>query len=225
MNKKAQQQGVVLLSCLVFLLLILMLVRFSLYASRFEQEKVAVDVNDTIAYQFANIALRDAERQIAGVDPNGVFCGNPDAPPTCDKANIPKQATVLSQTARQRLALETLRNEAKSGDPGVVDGTAQKACGAPLWQCVAWNSAYYHGERSANQSIQPATYGRYSGANLSGASMVAAPPQYVIEVINGSDYGKPNTTMVRVTAVGYGRPGAAERVSNAMVQATYYFDF
>lgn len=61
------QRGVVLISCIIFLLLILMLLKMSLSSSRVSEQKSGIDYEIMTAQESAQLALREAESEILSV--------------------------------------------------------------------------------------------------------------------------------------------------------------
>ena len=59
-----KEKGIVLLSCLVFLLILLGVVRFVMTSSRLEERKAGVDYEMMTARQSAQMAIRYAEKYI-----------------------------------------------------------------------------------------------------------------------------------------------------------------
>lgn len=64
MKKRNQQKGVVLLTCLVFLLVLLGMLRFTLNSSKMDEIKTGIDVDLMSAREAAQSALSEIERQI-----------------------------------------------------------------------------------------------------------------------------------------------------------------
>ena len=64
LSGKRKEKGVVLLSCLVFLLILLIIVRFAVTSSRLEERKAGADYEMMTARQAAQTAIRQAEKFI-----------------------------------------------------------------------------------------------------------------------------------------------------------------
>lgn len=71
LNKRGKQQGVVLLSCLIFMLILFALLRFTLGSSRMSELKAGADVDLTKAREVSSIVAKEAELFILQKDHNG----------------------------------------------------------------------------------------------------------------------------------------------------------
>lgn len=62
--KRTKQKGIVLLTVMVFLLMILGVLRYSMTSANIQEKKAGVDYDEFVAYQQAELAIREAERFI-----------------------------------------------------------------------------------------------------------------------------------------------------------------
>lgn len=71
MKTRQKQHGVVLLSCLMILLMLLIILRFSLGSARIEEMKAGADYDEMQAKAAASIVLKSAENFIEQIDRDG----------------------------------------------------------------------------------------------------------------------------------------------------------
>ena len=93
----SKESGVVLLSCLVFLLILLGIVRFVMTSSRLEERKAGVDYEMVTARQSAKSAIRYAEKYI--LEQGLSFCkksgGAGSTDDSCEEKNPAEMANAL----------------------------------------------------------------------------------------------------------------------------------
>ena len=148
-----KEKGIVLLSCLVFLLILLGVVRFVMTSSRLEERKAGVDYEMMTARQSAQMAIRYAEKYI--IDQGFKSCirsgssgTNTTAPGNaetkCREKNPAEAANDLWKKGDSDLgnALSNL-GQANLLNKGIytysVVKTGYSSC-RPFWTCVNWTS-------------------------------------------------------------------------------------
>ncbi len=206
MNFRKKNEGVVLLSCLVFLLILLMLLRFTLSSARLEELKVGADIDEMMARETAEVAMNDAEDFILN---------NPTI------ANRLNQLGALNQLRQSSLSAAVrgfwLANSNWQGQSGIYDGNLDVS--DPNGPCA--------NQLCTNRNINwnnPAGCGvntLCAGAGTNG--------QYIIEVFQGNSpggklqlgKGEEGTILFRVTAAGYSTNAA--NATQVILQNTYIF--
>lgn len=252
LNNRQRQGGVVLISCVIFLILILLMLRISLHGSMIAEQKVGIDQDIAYAGESAQLALRAAERDIVNVvrkidvpDCNGAS----DNSETCNNAQTEaaRMAWILAwlpRDATQAEKYKDLNDKAPSyiklaaanlkTEPGFFDGVAfsQQACkddtgkNVSAWHCINWGHSLnteYKGNLT-NTGSQEVTL----ATNTNTTTDIA--PRYIVERFLPTDIaGNPNANLLmRVTAVGFGKSGGAsggknENLTNVVYQANYAF--
>ena len=244
-----KEKGIVLLSCLVFLLLILGMVRFALTSSRLEERKAGVDYEMLTARQSAQTAIRQAERYI--LDQGIKYCiqgktvstdkgAVANAARACRSENKARLANLLWSENDLRTALSKIGEEGAL-DKGIYTQTFIKnhhaAC-QPLWTCVDWGGDAKTVRNTIHQ-LKGATTGGNALTSIvckTCNTTSGIEPRYIIErftttELNNLGYADnkvlningSNVVVLRITAVGFGNGngGAEVNTTNAIMQATY----
>ncbi|EHM52205.1 pilus assembly PilX family protein [Cardiobacterium valvarum] len=245
-----QEKGVVLLSCLVFLLILLGIIRFTMTSSRLEERKAGADLEMLTARQSADTALRAAERFI--LEQGRQLCLKDNSitlPPGktqgkyCDEQNKVEWANTFwskenssLDDAFTKVGAKNLLNKGIYTQQYVIAQNFNTRC-RPFWICIDWSE-------NANQV-------KVTGKQLDSAVNVALPsieckecstisglkPRYIIErflakEINAMDFPdlaagtqlkSGDVVVFRITAIGFGNGGGSNNVktTNAVMQAIY----
>ena len=217
-SQTAQPRGFVMVTALIFLMVLSLLGVMAVRGSLFEERFAANDRDLAMARENAELALRDAERDILGLR----FDSQPAAPVYCFPAactNVrpvgtrPQDATDAgSFWSGTNPDVESVARfnggvgqALSTGIPGVYSARSATACGKPVWSGADWQDGV---ARTCTGTITTAVptipYGTYTDAPaLQG---VAAQPRYLIELfIARNDLGIDSTKVLfRITAVGFG---------------------
>lgn len=242
MKTTHHQSGFVLATSLVLLSVLSLLAVIALRTTLFEERMTAGDRDLAIARENAELALRDAERDILGVrfDGSPNFCGAAVPPsPGCGTLR-PAGTRPISTT--DALTFWTMSNELVD-DVGLSDGGAGLAlaqqgvynsqssldCGMPIWSAANWNDGVTRscgGTGSIIAGTVPTVpYGTFTGAafppgNAQANIMTGIPaPRYLIEIFNAKQMTLSETSnklFFRITAVGFGRTLGANGVRTSI---------
>lgn len=223
-------RGFVLVTSLIFLVVLSGLTVMGLRRSFFE-ERMATNDRDTYnAREAAELALRDAERDIAGRRFDDAFVAAAGGVPNLRTANTRPpddnpaswnfwagfQDQINNGTARF-----VLNNAAR---PAIVNGTNigvyvanedTTTCGMSLWLAADWDATVAP-TCNGGEIVRTVMYGEFTGAPdpATAAAPVACAansfprcPRYLIEYLNPADIGISSTAKAyfRITAVGFGR--------------------
>ena len=205
----ARQRGVVLFVVLVFLIILTFLSLTAMRESTAE-ERMSGNLRDrNVAMQAAELALRDAERDLGGLLADGItVCpgGTTVGGVTCRVAGQRSASTdpnlqfafmVWGPDLRQTWTPQCTAGQCLSSD--------MVGASAPVWDDTQANWSPQPGSAGTNPTIQ---YGRYTGAQpIVG---VAAQPRYILEIFPASPfdvYGTGGTERVafRITARAIGQ--------------------
>lgn len=239
MNRK--QNGVVLLSCLVFLLLLLILLRFSLSSAKMEEMKVGADYDETNAYAAARMVLKDAEMEIMQVNNLGVSKRDSKKSITDNEADVLKLAAEywkdlsLPQTDNPSSATTSSPLPTPNGQNGIYDGDTEHPSNQPFYQRISgWNT------NTCDNTVR--CYGEFTGAEvhhyvINNNNIVVKDSRvlaknlvgkYIIERFNGNGkvlglgVNDENRVILRVTAVGFSKPVASStNISRVILQSVY----
>lgn len=219
-QKNQKQKGVVLLTCMVFLLVLLALLRFTMTSARVSEQKVGIDLEIVTARESAQSALSSAEQEILRIASQdycqNVLNGEQNQNNTDCVGNAPKYAGELFGN------LAMMNKVLKSGS-GIVTIDDLNKCTAnqPSWTCVDWSSNEAKNALSGTKSITPR---RVNGKQ-----------EYIIERFLTSELNtnsanatkiekdKTDTVVLRITALGTGNSPTSNdsNSSRSLLQATY----
>ncbi len=210
-------RGFVLVTSLIFLVVLSTLTIMALQRSFFEEKMSSNDRDNGIAREMAELALRDAERDIDGMRIDGIRCAA--APPgpgvaiaTCGgnrrpagnrPANGGDAATFWSASNIQfpSIGLTTVSNAARPApvsntENGVYTQAATIACGRQLWQAADWDADPPTQRCTGGTAFARTTiYGEFTGAPnpFGGAACTTASvprcPRYLIEILTSDNMG------------------------------------
>ncbi|MES2072678.1 MAG: PilX N-terminal domain-containing pilus assembly protein [Pseudomonadota bacterium] len=195
---KYRQQGVSLILSLIFLV-VLSLLGLSAIQNSTLQERMSNNLRDrNIALQAAELALRDAERDLASkLADNATFCaaGTTVNGVTCRPIGA-RPDNVADQQGYWRAGSTTRA----TWTPGCIDGQCfsieNSGSATPVWDDTAANWAPQAGSTGAFPTTQ---YGTYTGATPIGN--VSAQPRYIMEIFPASltdFYGTSGTQRVTI---------------------------
>jgi type IV pilus assembly protein PilX len=231
MTSTKNQRGFVLATSLVLLSVLSLLAIIAVRTTLFEERMTASDRDLAIARENAELALRDAEKDILGLRFDGLpnFCAGTPAPsPGCGTL---RTAGTRPISATDALTFWTMSNDAIDdvglSDGGASLGVAQQGvynsqsaadCGKPIWSGANWNDGVMRTCGGAGATITgtvpTVAYGTFTGAvfppaNAQANIMTGIPaPRYLIELFNAQQMTLAQTSnklFFRITAVGFGR--------------------
>lgn len=216
------QAGFVLVTSLVFLIVLSLLGVMALRGSLFEERMSANDRDRTIAREYAELALRDAERDILGLRFDGLYCVT--SAPACSTLRPAGSRPVNAVDAGNfwiASSLDIASVAQINGGIGQADNVqgiytagSALACGRPVWSGAAWNDNVVRSCAGIIAAAVPTIpYGRFTDAPFVGPDGVAPPqgiprPRYLIEIFTAEELGislTSNKLFFRITAVGFGR--------------------
>ena len=240
-----RQRGFVLVTAMVLLMVLAVFGIFAMRGTLFTERISANDRDRLLARENAELALRDAERDILGKRFDGTFCAGgtgcraAGTRPECDASIVGSTPCDLDKRSfwstgnlmgpAPTAAMESFANlDGGSGaNAGMYLATSEAACGKPVWSGADWNDGVTRTCAGTITSAVPTVaYGTFTGATP--PANVAA-PRYLIEMFTGSVKDNPGTPGVagskiffRITAVGFGRtllPGATP--TSVTLQSVY----
>lgn len=189
----SKQAGVSLVIVLIFLVILSGLAITAMQGTTFAARIAGNEADRTLAFQAAEAALRDGERDIKNIAWNTagntftlcVRAAGPTATPTCRAGDGIRGAQNFDTACPDGLC--------------AVDRLALSGTTTPVWE-VASN---WTGTASV-------VYGNFTGATL--LPVVSSQPRYMIEAFPSSD-----ETIYRITALGFGANGSTQ----VILQAAY----
>ncbi|MCU0931179.1 MAG: PilX N-terminal domain-containing pilus assembly protein [Serpentinimonas sp.] len=237
-----RQHGFVLLTT-VILLVVLAAISLTAMRGTLQQERMANNDSDVaLARQNAELALRDAERDLLGIDVNGNFCSSetvscPNERPAGHRPTAPAIAGALSNFWLFNPSSDTPWDELALADggagltverQGLFSADAHRACAAGVGSRAVWLAADWE-ERPAGEceadstlgtiSLPTIEYGTFTGAT---APPGVPAPRYLMEMLPVAENGGTGSKVVfRITAVGFGRTSTNNRRTAVMLQTIF----
>lgn len=224
--KNPLQDGFVLITAIIFLMVLTLLSIYGVRQSLFEEIASGNDSDEYIAREAAEQALRDAELDILGMRIDGQFCASVNKS-TCGNNRRPTDTRPLDSIDSGNFWISTNSfvftassgSVSSSARPASVDGTnvgfyssgATTNCGKSLWQAADWDSdtpAVANRCTDGNSIVRTTVYGTFTGAPVNFYTDAGIrPPRYLIEFFEASTMGIADSTKIffRITAVGFGR--------------------
>lgn len=219
-KKNHKQRGIVLLTCMVFLLVLLALLRFTMTSARVGEQKVGIDLEIVTARESAQSALNTAEQEILRIASQdycqNVLNGEQNQNNTDCVENASKYAGELFGNLQ-------MMNRLLRSNSGIVTINELNQCtpNQPSWTCVDWSSNEARNALSGNKNITP--------------RKINAKQEYIVERFLTSELSsnatqatkieknKTDTVVLRITALGTGNSPASDdqNSSRSIVQATY----
>jgi type IV pilus assembly protein PilX len=198
-----RQKGFVLITALIFLVILTLLGISSMQASTL-QERMAGNLSDrNIALQAAELALRDAERDLGALKQDGTtFCaaGTAGCRPTGARAAV--EADRVGFWAWGAALRQSWTPDCTLGQ---CDSSDKTTATAPVWDDTQANWAPQTGSTGSNPTVK---YGTYTGApEILG---LAQQPRYILEIFpaNPNDVmgtGGSEKVIFRITVRAVGR--------------------
>lgn len=232
------------MTAVIFLMVLSLLGVMAVRGSLFEERSAANNRDLALARENAELALRDAERDILGVRFDGQYC-------VAGLCTLLRPAGSRPLNATEATTFWSARNEALT-DPvtpialrdgglsltpenrGVyaVDVTGSTCgLGRPLWSGADWgpNTASYPCSGTLTQAVPTIEYGTFTNAPLTSFAPAntqgSRPPRYMIEVFTPVDLNIRNTSakiFFRITAVGFGRiSGSGSVITSVTLQSVF----
>lgn len=211
LKPKKQEQGIVLLSCLIFLLLLLSMLRFTLTSASMEEMKAGADYDQMRASEAAAIVMRDAEYDIKRM-----------SNPSNGKSVSLEDANEKDAGKQMALAIAYWSDPAKFANrAGVYDGDARQVCpDKPSYACLLdWGDT--DGKPDCSKLV---CFGDQSNSTALSNEQGA----YIIERFKGdgatlglSNAHDKDVIVLRVTAVGYSIANENAARSKTVLQNTY----
>jgi type IV pilus assembly protein PilX len=232
-NHPHSQRGFVLVTSLIFLMVLSVLGMMAVRGSLFEERMAATDRDMAIARENAELALRDAERDILGVRFDGQFCAVVGCTTVRPAGTRPANAVdggnfwVDGSPDVSQVGIEDGGIGLPLAEQGVFTSTTTTACGRPVWSGANWNDGVIPARSclgTINAALQTIPYGTFTDApfNLQGVPR----PRYIVEMLNANrDMQVAQTSLklyFRVTAVGFGRTSGANGARTSVtLQSTF----
>lgn len=216
----SQNKGFVLVTSLIFLIVLSLLAVMAVRGSLFEERMASNDRDVGMAREYAELALRDAERDILGIRFNGIYCTGActlERPVGTRPTNAVDAGNfwIAANPVVDDLALDDGGRTLSPALQGVYTATASTACGKPVWSGANWNDNVAPPRTCTGTIANPVptiAYGTFTDAPFVGPDGVNPPanvpaPRYLIELFKADDLGiaSSNKLFFRITAVGFGR--------------------
>lgn len=238
------QRGFVLLTT-VILLVVLAAISLTAMRGTLQQERMASNDQDVaLARQHAELALRDAERDLLGIDVNGNFCSLetvtcPKERPAGHRPTAPAVAGALSNfwlfntsstTPWDELALANGGADLPVERQGLLTAESHRLCATTanvsraVWLAADWvehpKGSCDTGSTLGNISLPTIAYGTFTGAAELPDEIPA--PRYLMEMLPVAENGGTGSKVVfRITAVGFGRTSPNGRRTAVMLQTIF----
>lgn len=215
LKSSSQQHGFVLVTAVIFLMVLSLLGVMAVRGSLFEERAAANDRDLALARENAELALRDAERDILGVRFDGQYCATAGCTILRPTGTRPMDAVdaanfwVAANPAIDDVALPNGGIGQATPNRGVYTAETSINCGMPVWSGADWNDGIIPA-RTCNGTIAAAVptipYGTFTNAPFPLQGI--PPPRYLIEMFKAADLqiaATSNKIFFRITAVGFGR--------------------
>jgi len=244
-NSKQRNSGFVLVTSLIFLTVLSLLVIVAVRNSLFDERMASSDRDMALARENAELALRDAERDILGLR----FDGSPNF---CSSAVGPACTTIRPAGTRPVNVTDTLTFWSMANpvidDIALDDGgvglalnrqgmyTAQSstACGMPIWSGANWQDGASPARSclgTINAAVPTIAYGTFTNAAFPPGNAPnniltgVPPPRYMIELFKSTEMRLSNTSnkiFFRITAVGFGRTTGSNGARTSVTLQTVF---
>lgn len=194
-RSSSREHGFVLATVLIFLVILTLLGLAAMRDSTMQERMAGNQRDRNLALQAAELALRDAERDLSGeLASNGSFG---TSRPAGERGGSAAQQDGYWSTSN-RLMWDTWPDGCNHGQ---CLSKFNEAATRPVWQSADWGDQ--GGSSGSNSTV---AYGKYTGAPP--IAKVAAQPRYIMELLAPEDQsGGSNTQLVaiRVTARAVGQ--------------------
>jgi type IV pilus assembly protein PilX len=230
MKRQPFQQGFVLVTSLIFLIVLSLLGVMALRGTLFGERMAANDRDLAMAREFAELALRDAERDILGLRFDGTtYCrlanNNTNCALTRPAGTRPNSAAdaayfwLASNAVVDDVGLDNGGLGGAANLQGLYTARSATECGMPVWSGADWQDNANPARSCAGTigaAVPTVAYGTFTDAPFNGPNGTVR-PRYIIEMFRADDLNitpVSNKLFFRITAVGFGRTqGAAGRTS------------
>lgn len=231
-----KQRGFVLLTSIIFLIVLSLLGVMALRGSLFEERMSANERDRSLAREYAELALRDAERDILGLRFDGTFCAAicPTLRPTGTRPADTVDAGnfwIAANPAIDDVGLEDGgRTSNTVAEQGVYIATSAAACGGPIWSGANWEDGVVRTcAGTINATVPTIPYGTFTDAPFFGPDGATPPqgippPRYIIEMFRAEDLNitpTSNKMFFRITAVGFGRTQGPTGRTSVTLQSVF----
>lgn len=207
-RNRLRQRGFVLVTALIFMLVLFMLGLSSMQGSTLEERMAGNQRDRNIALQAAEMALRDAERDLSSLQADGItFCpggvGCTGAAAIRNALERPTDASMRQGFwAMGPIIRQTWTTTCTGGQCWSLDNTSLSK---PVWDDTQAN---WSPQSGSTGSLPTINYGSYTGATA--IPGVAEQPRYIMEVFPANTldvYGTGNTQglVFRITARAVGQ--------------------
>lgn len=237
-HQPKDQHGFVLVTALIFLIVLSVLGTMAMRGSLFEERMSANDRDLATAREYAELALRDAERDILGLRFDGAYCAtapcNTLRPVGTRPANAVSAQNYWSNPDSEASTDIALADGGLlTGDlsrQGVYSSDAARECGMPIWSGADWNDNANPARSCAgtiNAAVPTIEYGTFTDAPFVGPDENPPNgiprPRYLIEYfelekLTGSSTQK---KLFRITAVGFGRTVGPNGRTSVTLQSVF----
>lgn len=212
-NQNLHQRGFVLVTAMVFLMVLSLLGVMAVRGSLFEERLAANDRDTSLARENAELALRDAERDVLGLRFDGQYCSG-----ICTLQRVAGTRPVNSVEAGNfwiaanenaiDVPLDDGGRTQAINSQGIYSALSTTACGMPVWSGADWVDGVGRTcTGSINATVPTIPYGTFTDAPF--AQQNTPRPRYLIEMFTSDDLriggGGANKLFFRITAVGFGR--------------------
>lgn len=232
MNKSQKQSGFVLITSLILLTVLSLLGIMALRGSIFEERVTANDRDIAYARENAELALRDAERDIQGIRFDGSYCAAVVCTNLRPTSSRPIDATESANFWRadnevmsaEIVALENGGAGGGTTTQGVYTAQSSAQCGMPVWSGANWQDGVARTcTGTFSFSLPTVAYGTFTDAPFTNPSTL--PPRYMMEMFMPSDLNISSTSsklFFRITAVGFGRTLAPNGARTSVTLQSVY---
>ncbi len=230
-----------LVTALIFLIVLSVLGVMAMRGSLFEERMSANDRELAIAREYAEMALRDAERDIMGLRFDGTYCTAAPCATLRPAGTRPNSATDAKSfwqvpaiyDAPVDIALDD--GGASLGDDtrvGVYTSQSATACGKPVWSGANWTDGANPARQCDGTIAAPVptvAYGTFTDAPFVGpdgnAPQGIPAPRYIIEMFPSLELMGRNSgsakVFFRITAVGFGRTTGPNGSTSVTLQSVF----
>lgn len=237
--KRQNQRGFVLLTSIIFLIVLSLLGVMALRGSLFEERMSANERDRALAREYAELALRDAERDILGLRFDGAFCATATVPCSSLRpaGTRPINATdagnfwIASNPSVDDVGREDGgKNLGSTEGKGVYTASSAAACGGPIWSGANWEDGVVRAcAGTIGAAVPTIPYGTFTDAPFFGPDGVnppqgIPPPRYMIEMFIANDLNitpTSNKLFFRITAVGFGRTQGPTGRTSVTLQSVF----
>lgn len=219
---RSRSRGFVLVTSLIFLIVLSLLGVMAMRGSLFEERMATNERDMSMAREFAEMALRDAERDVLGLRFDGTtYCRQPDGTATCTGQVRPLGTRptstadagnfwVAANPVVDDIGLDDGGRASAEDQQGVYNARSALACGnMPVWSGADWGDRVQPARAcggTIGAAVPTIEYGSFTEAPFNAPGVTR--PRYLIELFKADDLGitpPSNKLFFRITAVGFGR--------------------